>query len=165
MAYTPSALAQSMALAAGNNQAALPVVPPLTALQTSIAGGNLAPAAYMDGIITGLATNTYIEIGSAGAPPFLNGWVIYGSGWDTPAFFKDAVGVVHLKGLMQSGTINVSAFQLPAGYRPAKGQIFAVMSNNLVARLDVLADGSVMPGASASPVYVSINGISFLAQA
>jgi len=48
MAFTPSATAIAMATAAGDNMFALD--PKYTALKDSIAGGNLAPAAYIDGI-------------------------------------------------------------------------------------------------------------------
>jgi hypothetical protein len=49
MSYSPSTAAQAAAALAGSNQASLAT--PLTALQSSIAGGNLAPAALFDAII------------------------------------------------------------------------------------------------------------------
>lgn len=54
MPYTPSAAAQALAVQAAANQAALAA--PLTAMQTSIAGGNLAPAAFMDAIVSGASS-------------------------------------------------------------------------------------------------------------
>lgn len=67
MPFTPSTAAQNTAALAGSNMATLAT--PLTGLQTSISGGNLAPAAYLDAIlssvgfqvenaITGLASNS-----------------------------------------------------------------------------------------------------------
>lgn len=50
MSFVPSAAAQATATLAGANQAGL--ASPLTALQTSIAGGNLAPAALLDAILS-----------------------------------------------------------------------------------------------------------------
>lgn len=49
MSYTPTQAAQRIAALAGTNQATL--ANPLTAMQTSIAAGNLAPAALIDAIV------------------------------------------------------------------------------------------------------------------
>ena len=64
------------------------------------------------------------EVGATGQPAFANSWSNFGSGFDTAGFYKDALGIVHLKGLVDgpagagtgSGTV---AFTLPEGYRPA----------------------------------------------
>jgi len=50
MSFVPSTAAQNTATLAGSNQAAL--ASPLTSLQTSITGGNLAPAALIDAILS-----------------------------------------------------------------------------------------------------------------
>lgn len=65
MPYTPSAAAQSTAALAGSNMASLTT--PLTALQTSIAGGNLAPAAYLDAALSavGFQLEQNITLGTA----------------------------------------------------------------------------------------------------
>jgi hypothetical protein len=54
MSFTPSTAAQNTAALAGSNQASLAA--PLTALQTSISGGNLAPAALFDALLSSLGT-------------------------------------------------------------------------------------------------------------
>jgi hypothetical protein len=50
MSFVPSAAAQATAALAGSNQAALAAA--LVALQNSISGGNLAPAALIDAILS-----------------------------------------------------------------------------------------------------------------
>ena len=48
-----------------------------------------------------------------------NSWVVYDTARYTPGYFKDEHGIVHLRGLIKSGTVGASCFTLPAGYRPA----------------------------------------------
>jgi len=61
----------------------------------------------------------------------LNGWVTYNGA--TPYVFKDALGTVHIIGIIASGTVtaNTVLFTLPdANYYPAQLIRFAVPSNN-----------------------------------
>lgn len=99
------------------------------------------------------------------APTLLNGWVNYGVGWDTVAYRRKN-GIVYLKGLMKSGTINTFAFQLPAGFRPSAMLLFAPGSNNAgtvnLTRLDIDASGNVNPQAGTNVAY-SLSGVSFVA--
>lgn len=137
MPFTPSTTAQAIATTAGSNMASLTT--PLTALQTSIAGGNLAPAAYID------AFSSYSYI----APTLGNSWVNYGGIYNTAGYFKDACGVVHIRGLIKSGTLTATAFTLPAGYRPAARMILSTAAgtggSDVHGRLDIDASGNVMP--------------------
>ncbi len=96
-------------------------------------------------------------------PTLLNGWVYYGAPYNPPAFFIDKNGIVHLRGLVRTGTMGTSIFTLPAGYRPANRELLVVMTNsNVAGRCDVLADGNVVPLAG-SNVWFSLDGISFRA--
>jgi hypothetical protein len=52
MSFTPSQAAQNTAALAGSNLASL--ASPLSALQTSITGGNLGPAAYIDAVLSSI---------------------------------------------------------------------------------------------------------------
>lgn len=56
-------------------------------------------------------------VGTAGEPAFQNGWTNFGFG--TAGFYIDSANVVHLKGLLNGGLTNTTAFTLPAGYRPS----------------------------------------------
>ena len=70
------------------------------------------------------------QVGAAGEPPFLNGCTphtlgVPGADVETPGFYKDREGRVHLKGVYACPTTNSVAFQLPPGYRPANNRILA----------------------------------------
>ena len=99
------------------------------------------------------------EVGAVGEPAFEEGWTNYGSGYSTAAFYKDPWGVVHLKGLVKSGIFFDSiarVFRLPVGYRPAGHRVFATISNEAFARVDVIAsDGRVRPGAGGNTAWFS----------
>lgn len=124
-----------------------------------------------DLIVAGLldvqgSTNNHRQlftVGSTGASPFTNNWTNFGSGYANAAYWKDENGVVHLEGLIKSGTLGVAAFVLPPGYRPSAARIFTTFSNNTVGAIQIQADGSVQPLAigTASNASYSLNGISF----
>jgi hypothetical protein len=61
------------------------------------------------------------EVGAAGEPQFQNGCSNNAPGNATVAFLKDREGFVHLKGDYICPKAGKVAFQLPAGYRPARG--------------------------------------------
>ncbi len=108
------------------------------------------------------------EVGTPGNPAFENGWENFGPGlYDTAAFSKDPLGVVHLKGSVAGGAIG-SIFTLPVGYRPAKSQFFAVPANNAFG--DVLVRGLSEGGAAGrvqfntgNTSFTSLDGITFRA--
>jgi translation elongation factor EF-G len=96
-----------------------------------------------------------------------NGWVSYSqtgdSNWAKPAFYKDNMGIVHVKGLISNGTINTTCAILPAGYRP-KDQIIrtCVTGDNSVQRMDIDPAGNIT-AVSGSSGFVSLDGLSFRA--
>lgn len=155
----PSTIAQAIAVAAGNGMAAL--VPPLTAMQTSITAGNLAPATLFDALQT---FTSWVEIGSVGAPVFQNSWVNFAGGFDTAAYLIDALGIVHLKGTIKTGTIGAAAFTLPAGFRPLLTKVFPIVSNGAFGAVNVFTGGNVTV-AVGSNVAASLDGITFHGQA
>jgi len=102
------------------------------------------------------------------ALPFADGWTNYGGTWETGAYRKDRVGIVHLRGLLTraagapTGTIAV----LPPGYRPQRGRLFTVHTGESPAqagRVDVGPNGAVawLVGAVGEMDYTSLDGISF----
>lgn len=96
------------------------------------------------------------------APTLINSWVNFGAPFNPVGYWKDPNGVVHLRGMVKSGTINTTAFTLPLGYRPANSELFAVPSNSAFGRITVDAGGGVTPdiGSNAS---INIDGITFRA--
>lgn len=97
---------------------------------------------------------------------YQNSWVNYGGATYAPVtYFKDKNGMVHLRGLMKSGTCGSTAFTLPAGYRPAYRLIFPSITASSVGRLDVLADGTVLPDPTmCNNLYFSVEGVTFRAE-
>lgn len=58
-------------------------------------------------------------VGTPGEPAFQNGWINHDSSYyPTVAFRKDPYGMVHLRGMPRSGTVDSDIFTLPVGYRP-----------------------------------------------
>jgi hypothetical protein len=117
------------------------------------------------------AVEGWHEVGAAGEPAFENSWANYLGGFSTAAFYKDPYGMVHLKGLVQGGTIGTAIFQLPDGYRPALTPIFPVRSNNASGelRIDIscpffCTESQYVTATSGSNVWFSLDGISFRAE-
>jgi len=94
-----------------------------------------------------------------------NGWENYGGGYGKASYFKDISGVVHLSGLVRSGTAGARITVLPEGYRPANALVFRNYTQYGAGRLNVSSDGSVKPEADAQSGWISLDGISFLAEA
>ena len=108
-------------------------------------------------------TSAKIEVQQAWQTPALaNGWVAYDTTYNSPQFYKDSLGYVHIKGMIKSGTSAVM-FVLPAGYRPIKRYLFAGVSNNAVARIDVENNG-IVSGIVYNNVWVSLDNINFRAE-
>jgi hypothetical protein len=94
-------------------------------------------------------------------PSFQNGWVNYDTTYNAAGYFKDSLGIIHLRGLVKNGSGVL--FTLPAGYRPPRRELFAVATHpNTVGRIDILADGQVLM-VSGSNLWISLDGITFKA--
>lgn len=90
-----------------------------------------------------------------------SGWQTYSTGYGGAAYYKDSLGVVHLRGLIKSGTINVPVFNLPGGYRPRTRNLFPVQTHpNAIGRIDIETNGNVTV-LQGSPGWVSLYGVSF----
>ena len=98
------------------------------------------------------------------APTLTNSWVNYGDIFTTAGYYKDALGIIHLKGLVKSGTTSNAIFTLPTGYRPSQVAMFTVVAGPGVARIDISTNGAVYVAAymaSGTNAYVSLDGITF----
>jgi len=93
------------------------------------------------------------------APTFLNGWVNFGSGQQV-AQYRKVGDLVYLRGVVKSGTLGASAFNLPAGYRPPLDLAFAVSSAGAFGNIAVNATGDVIP-ANGNVVSFHFNGVCF----
>jgi hypothetical protein len=92
-------------------------------------------------------------------------WSNLDSVHNTAGYLRDPFGFVHLKGLVKcechGGTVGPVGiiFNLPAGYRPAKNDTQATVSNDHFARVEIGSDGSVNPLVGADRVWFSLDGI------
>ena len=93
---------------------------------------------------------------------YTNGWVDYAAPYG-PCGVRKVNGVVFLRGLVASGTAP-AMFTLPVGYRPSNTLLLNVQTSpNVACRLDISANG-VVSHTGGSNGWVSIGGISFLAE-
>jgi len=98
------------------------------------------------------------------APTLINSWVNYGNpaiGADA-GYYKDTDNIVHLRGLVKSGTIPSNSFYLPLGFRPQYPLYFPVASNNAFGMVIISTGGDVIIN-QGSNVYVDLGSISFRA--
>lgn len=97
----------------------------------------------------------------SGGPGYSNSWVDFGGSEATGAFYKDALGRVHLRGTVKSGTAGAAIFTLPSGYRPGATRNFAIDAGGTPASLSITSAGVVTPSAAAGNTQVSLDGVSF----
>ena len=91
-----------------------------------------------------------------------NGWTNYTGNYANPAsYMVDGSGIVHLRGLIQSGDKGKAVFVLPIGYRPQHCEIIAVQTNHLgIAEIQIFATGQVILTSSYED-WISLAGINF----
>lgn len=97
------------------------------------------------------------------APSLLNSWVDYGAGFNPSGYFKDSNGIVHLRGMVKSGSTGTVIFNLPAEYRPPYHEVHSTTTfGSSSGRCDILPNGDVKMVAGSSS-YFSLDGITFRA--
>lgn len=96
-------------------------------------------------------------------PTLQSSWVNYGAAYESASYWKDKCGVVHLAGMIKSGTTTAETviFTLPAGYRPRTSEKFFCVSANGICVIDVYSSGAVAIKTGASATWLSLSGISF----
>lgn len=95
-------------------------------------------------------------------PTFVNSWTQYNSTSFPVRYFKDPFGIVHLKGLINGGTMNTTAFTLPVGYRPDTIRHSAQATSGGTTQVQISTTGAVLPQ-TVYTSWVSLDGISFVA--
>ncbi|NEQ41079.1 MAG: hypothetical protein F6K40_34655 [Okeania sp. SIO3I5] len=92
-----------------------------------------------------------------------NSWVNYSNTFNHAGYFKDSLGIVHLKGLVKNGTGDV-IFTLPDGYKPAAQELHVICTDiNESGRVDIMTNGEVTR-LKGSEVWLSLDGITFRAK-
>lgn len=108
--------------------------------------------------ITWVSTNTAWT-----ALPYAANWSDFGAPWRVGGYRRDHLGRVHLRGMVKK-SVAVAApdtiFTLPAGFRPAADEYFAVNSNGAFGTVFVTSAGLVRVQVG-NLTYVSLSGISF----
>jgi hypothetical protein len=99
------------------------------------------------------------------ALPFVYSWVNYDSVYTPGGYYRDNNGIVHLRGLIKSGTDD-RICTLPAGYRPGYRILINGHTNYTGAcRVDIKTDGLVtLEHATYSSTWVCLDGIHFKAE-
>jgi hypothetical protein len=117
---------------------------------------------------TQITTLSNSLVGSWQALTLTNG-AAYGSGFASPAYYKDVLGWVHLKGLLKNVSGGQLITTLPSGYWPAErlvlGCQISASGAETAGRIDVSPNGNVTmvtPNSGALD-YVSLDQISFKA--
>lgn len=98
----------------------------------------------------------------------LNSWANYGGGTYTAAFNRDSMGAVRIRGLIRNGltTAGTILCYLPSGYRPlSQVNAVAMCSGGTTAHVQIRPDGAVTILAGGNNTWLSLDNISFLAEA
>jgi hypothetical protein len=106
-------------------------------------------------------------VGQPGEPGFFSGWDNFGSGLAEAGFFKDALGIVHLKGTI-FGPSDSFAFFLPEGYRNSPTEVLLLpvagtaVGGGPIAAYLVIDNGGLLPVcASGGSCGFGLDGLSF----
>lgn len=112
-------------------------------------------------------TPAQIEVQQAWQVPTLqNGWVNYGDGWASAGYYKDSLGIVHLRGLVKGGTAAAAIFTLPVGYRIGQnshGYTVSSTATYFMGSYQIMANGAVMHRHGDNG-YFSLDHITFKAE-
>lgn len=135
-------------------------------------GSPTAPTPSTSDNSTAIATTAYVQnqgfasktLPNWTAPTFQNSWVDFGGGSVCPAgYYKDDMSVVRLRGFVSSGTVGLTIFNLPVGYRPLHDCNIPVVSNDTFGKLVVKTTGNVVLSIG-SNAYVDLSSVSFRAE-
>ena len=122
----------------------------------------MSAGAYVNSTAFGVFTTG----GTATQTAFTGTWVNTGGGLREAGFTKDAAGLVHMVGNVQSGTTGTAVLTLPVGHRPLATVAFSCL-NTQVPELAVvtITSAGVVTATFATPALakISLDNISFRA--
>ncbi len=136
----------------------------------NVSGSGILSKGYGFSSPSWLSTNAVFYPASSAASwinlTLQNGWVYLGNGFSTPQYIKGSDGIVHLKGLLSSGTTTSGTIvtTLPAGYRPSQRLLYACLSAGAFCRFDILPTGEVETIGTVSNAWLSLDNIHFLGE-
>lgn len=146
--------------------------PPYNHLLVAVANSAVARTTigYDGQVIPTIGNNAYYSLQTMGFPTYIDGWSYpsfsgawanYGSGWALASYMKDPFGIVHLQGLVKSGTSGTAIFTLPTGYRPEYTQILPTFTDTGIGQIRIGADG-IVTHTNGGTGYISLSGMSFI---
>lgn len=99
-------------------------------------------------------------------PTLLNGWTAY-STLQPVGYYKDALGIVRLRGMLKSGPNGSAVFRLPDGYKPSAMSEHVTVTKVTtgavaIGNLEIAPTGIVIPYTGGNE-WLSLDGITFLA--
>lgn len=92
---------------------------------------------------------------------YANSWASYASGFSTPAIYKDSANILHMRGLIRTGTAALPFFTAwPGGFKPFYQRIHLAIANNVQGRNDFVWTNQQLEyiggGTGASNAFVSL---------
>lgn len=138
--------------------------------------GHHPPSGKHPNIISGSVNGTDVQSESIGAADlnkgpaytpvtFQSGWSNFGFGFAPASYYRDPLGIVHLRGTIQNVSSDTIAFTLPVGFRPAK-DLFAPAAGGGPegALLRILDNGNVTPSCQGgADCIIGMDGVTFRA--
>lgn len=96
-----------------------------------------------------------------------NSWVQYGGTFRNAQYFKDSDGIVHLHGMVKSGVLAGGTIiaTLPLGYRLSKDAFFLTLCDTANATIKIDSSGNIKTQNVPTNVWLSLEGITFRAEA
>lgn len=93
-------------------------------------------------------------------PTMQNGWVVFSNSYEPARYYKDALGFVHLDGVVKSGSANSVIFVLPPDFRPNKHRYVVVGASGAAGICEIMSTGEVYHKVGSTASF-SLNGITF----
>src|SRR5262245_59274830 len=140
------------------NEGTLGTVPSATNA-TNATNANTLDNIDSTGFVRPGSAEPWHEVGAPGEPAFRNSWVNSGSGVTTAAFYKDPLDVVHLKGIVDSGSGII--FTLPPGYRPSVTGCWSTWRNGGNAYVCFFANGNIAQSGGPTQGFMLLDGLTF----
>jgi hypothetical protein len=96
------------------------------------------------------------------AATLLNSWANYGGFYREAGYMRDAVGTVHLRGCIKSGSTGTTAFTLPdePGWRPV-ANVLRLPAQGVSAYVEIEGSSRNVNVYASDTTFISLDGISF----
>jgi hypothetical protein len=101
------------------------------------------------------------------AATYQNSWVSFNAGTHYVAeYYKDALGWVHIRGTISTGTTGTVAFTLPVGFRPTKAMNFPITTSGGHGFMGIATNGeaTIVAVTGNASTFSAIDGIRLYAE-